>query len=196
MAKYILLLLLSTPALAKVPLPVKRQNNTIIKQLKQQSSFNARDIVIIHGAVELIKQLEGFTPSLITDFNKKIKIIGYGDRICKLRYGGTARITEEQGEQCLIEVVIPIYLKLKEELPHLRNNEYIALISLVFNVKSFYNSRLLNHNLKLPRSKWNINMIRYEWLDFCHINGQKECATGLVNRRTIEFDKVFVARKK
>lgn len=167
------------PAFAKVPQPKKCIYRNVY------NTFSKRDVAVIHNAVDFIKDKEGFTPVLIPDFNKKIYIIGYGDHTCKKRYKSVANITQWQAEECLVETTTKIYVKLKQSLPNLRNNQYAALISLVFTVgfDDFYKSR----TYRLVKNKASKRMaIKAEWLDFNRVNGKRLC--GLTSRRLAEYE--------
>lgn len=189
MIKIILLLLLTTNAYAKtvdrhskLPEPVKKQHK------KTEQKITKKDTKIIHGATKLITYLEGFTPTFITDYDKKTKIIGYGDRVCANRYKQNDIITIIEGENCVIEVVFYIFVKLKKELPTLSNRQYIALIDLIYNVKfknGFYNTKLFKLLKYNPHNKYSII---YEWQDCSRVNGKFE--KSILNRRNKEL-KIF-----
>lgn len=142
----------------------------------------------IFNAKKIIRKKEGLTLVYKKGLGHKEKIIGYGDYICKTRYKNVTNITEQQAMQCLHESVLLIYKSVKKKLPGLNYNQYSALISLIFNVgyDNFYNSRLF----KLVQNKSKkIRLIRYEWLDFCHVNHKP--VDGILKRRAEELELFF-----
>jgi lysozyme len=139
-------------------------------------------------AIELIKKWEKFSNKTYLCSSGK-ETIGYGTRIEFHPELRNTCITEAKAIQLLkgdlTKNVVPAILTYVK-VP-LRQNEFDALVSLIYNIgrKKFINSKLLND----INSK-KMNSLKRNWSEFRKSDGK--ISTGLENRRSEELNLFFI----
>lgn len=105
-------------------------------------------------AYELIKQFEGLQLRAYKAIpSEKYYTIGYGHYSKDIRKGQL--ITQNQAEQFLHQDVADFAQKLATDCPNLEQNQYDALISLIYNI-GWYNFRhsMTREKVKNMHTKW------------------------------------------
>lgn len=142
---------------------------------------------ISDSGIEFIKQCEGFSGRAETVLDENEPTGGFGH---KGGFEEGERVTREHGEELLREDVVEVEEAVKRLVPNshmLSQNEFDAVISLVFNVGqgAFQKSKAL---VALNRSLVEKERFLFEAFDpdkgFTHAGGSK--IRGLVNRRAAE----------
>ena len=132
----------------------------------------------------LIREFEGLKLQRYKGLGHKEYVIGYGDQTCAKTH---KTITKEQAEKCLDARINEIYARLQKDLPNLKQNQYAALISLIYNIGygAFERSNLYQW-LKTAPQYQKQKQIEGEWLDFNHVR-DAGVLNGLTARRIKEY---------
>lgn len=137
---------------------------------------------IVDLAVDLITQFEGFCSiPYICPAGKRT--IGYGEIMTPK--DKRKKITKEEGKVFVRRRAEEIYEQLQKLLPFgLEENQYVALISFIYNIGigAFEHSTLLKKMLNNSPN----NLLRTEWMKWVHSNGK--VLKGLTIRRAKEWN--------
>ena len=135
-------------------------------------------------AVDMIKKFEKFEPRTYI-CPAGYPTIGYGARIDNHPELKNKTLTEPQALKILKNDINNIAVKTINEFVKVKlsQNDYDALVSLVFNIgrKNFINSDLLK-----DLNSGNIKSLRKNWAEFRKEGG--DVSKGLVNRRSMELN--------
>jgi lysozyme len=144
-----------------------------------------------------IKQYEGFSATAYQDV-AGLWTIGYGHLIkSNENHLHSATLTEEQAIELLAQDVRTAEQAVRANVVvELNQNQFDALVSLVFNIGSgaFSGSTVLSR-INVNES---VERITEAWLRWnkARVNGQLQVVPGLVNRRESEIELYFSALKK
>jgi lysozyme len=132
--------------------------------------------VINPASLKLIKEFEGFRPKPYR-CPAGVLTIGYGHTGPDVKPG--MLLTEKRGEELLVADIkeAEAYIKAKV-FAKLNDNQYGALVSLVFNVGSLGDGILVALNTQ------NFTKATETWLRYCNVNGKPN--DGLKRRREAE----------
>lgn len=138
---------------------------------------------ILRDATNLVCTFEGFraTPYYCP---AGYRTIGYGQRM--LPTDKRKQISKDEAKLWVEKNIISIYEFLFTDFgENLNKNQYVALISLVYNIgRNAFNRSTLRKFLK--QNKISIYVLENEWKKWCHV--QKKVVKGLQLRREKEFE--------